>query len=148
MDVLILGIHIHLLTPRQHTPRITRLTHRRLHIRTKIPTTLQIILNPHPCTAIQIPTPLRIHLAFQIVRLLAVGDVPRGDEEGKGDPGEEAVDGEEEAVVEQDAGESEEGGEETEDGGDGPERELGFVAEADDLGAFEDVEPGEEDDDE
>ena len=47
--------------------------------------------------------PLSVNLALEVEGLLLVGDVARCDEETKGDPGEERVDGQERAVVEQDS---------------------------------------------
>lgn len=143
-----LKLHIRILTPRKHTPRITKLTRRRLYKRVKIPTTPQLVLNPQSPLGAEHATPLRVDLALEVERARLVGDVPRRDDEPEGDPEEERVACEEAAVVEQDSGPPQKGGEYADGSGDRREDELGAVPDADNVGVCPDVEPGEEAEDE
>jgi hypothetical protein len=71
----------------------------------------------------------------------AVGEVPRRDEEGEGEPEEEAVEGEDETVIEHDARPAKDGGEDRDGSGEGGEDELWAIGDADNVCVLENVEP-------
>lgn len=93
-------LHIRILTSGQDTPRITKLTRRRLHKRAIIPTTPQLVLNPQAPFSAERAASLRVDLALEVEGARLVGDVPRRDNEPEGDPEEKRVACEEAAVVE------------------------------------------------
>lgn len=139
-----LPVQIFPLTPRQHTPRITRRADRRLNERTEPSTAPQLILNPQPTRNPQLPTPLGIQLAFQIERPFTVGDVPGNDEEGESDPSEETVYGEERSVVEEDAGPADEGCEDSKAGSERRNGKLGDVPHPHNIRMRPNIEPSKE----
>jgi len=134
-------LHIPKLTPRQYTPRITRLAQRSLNVRRKVPTAPQLILHDQPPVCTEPPRPLRVDLALQIKRPSFIRHISRDQHQRKDHPEEEGVRREEGAVVEQDAGPAEEGGEEAGGACEGGEDEFGAVAGADDGSVGGDVEP-------
>lgn len=143
-----LEIQIPQLAARQHTPRIARLRDRRLDKRRKVSTAPELVLDAQAARGAKRLAPLRVDLALEVERTHLVREVARDEDEDEGDPGEEGVHGEEGAVVEQEAGPADEGGEDADAGGEGGGDELRAVTDAHDVGALEDVEPGEEAEDE
>lgn len=104
---------------------------------------MQLVLDAHAPVEPELAGPLLVDLALEIKRASFIGDVPRRDEEGEADPGEQAVDREEGTIIEEDARPSDERGEDAQGGGERGNDELGLVADTDDVGFLPDVEPEE-----
>lgn len=113
----------------------------------EIAAAFELALDKHTVARIKGATPLGVYFALEVETTTTVCDVAWDEEECKGDPRKESVDGKEGAVVEKDAGPADEGGEKTEACGDSGENELWPVGDADDVAVWPDIEPGEEGDD-
>lgn len=135
-------------TTRQNAPGVTCVGSRSFYERVEVTAALKLVLYPQPSVHAQILTPLQVDLALEIEVAFFVGDVTGNDEKNEADPEEERIPGEEGAVVEKDTRPTYERGENADDRGDGADDEFRMVANADNVGVCQDVEPNEKTSDE
>ena len=129
-------------TSRKDGARIARLRDGCFHEGRVITAAVKTVLDPQSASWTEIARPLSIEFSFKVESALLVGEVPRCDQKCKANPEKERVESKERAIVEEDASPAKDGGDCCRCRGCSRENEFGAVTHADNVGAFKDVKPG------
>lgn len=96
-----LVFQVRILAARNQRTSKTRLRNRRFDERAEVSTAGECVLDLQSTVETEFAGPLGVDLALEIEDFATVSDVSGCDEESKGDPGEQAINGKEGTVVEE-----------------------------------------------